>query len=79
MLQKKLIIADRLLMLVLNLFFVLKEDCGIYYQVQITMGQGFKMIAENGGESIVQDCNEAEFSVMPRSAIEIYKNHKCTH
>jgi chemotaxis response regulator CheB len=39
------------------------------------MGQGFKMIAENGGESIVQDC-EAEFSVMPRSAIEIYKNHK---
>jgi two-component system chemotaxis response regulator CheB len=40
------------------------------------MGQGFKMIAENGGESIVQDCEEAEFSVMPRSAIEIYKNHK---
>jgi two-component system chemotaxis response regulator CheB len=39
-------------------------------------GQGFKMIAENGGESIVQDCEEAEFSVMPRSAIEIYKNHK---
>jgi two-component system chemotaxis response regulator CheB len=34
------------------------------------------MIAENGGESIVQDCDEAEFSVMPRSAIEIYKNHK---
>jgi chemotaxis response regulator CheB len=33
------------------------------------------MIAENGGESIVQDC-EKEFSVMPRSAIEIYKNHK---
>jgi chemotaxis response regulator CheB len=32
------------------------------------------MIAENGGESIVQDCDE--FSVMPRSAIEIYKNHK---
>jgi hypothetical protein len=32
------------------------------------------MIAENGGESIVQDCDEAEFSVMPRS-VEIYKNH----
>jgi hypothetical protein len=77
MLQKKLIIADRLLMLVLNLFFVLKETVAeFYYQVQITMGQGFKMIAENGGESIVQDCDEAEFSVMPRSAIEIYKNHK---
>jgi hypothetical protein len=55
MLQKKLIIADRLLMLVLNLFFVLKETVAeFYYQVQITMGQGFKMIAENGGESIVQ-------------------------
>jgi two-component system chemotaxis response regulator CheB len=39
-------------------------------------GARFKMIAENGGESIVQDCDEAEFSVMPRSAIEIYKNHK---
>jgi hypothetical protein len=25
------------------------------------MGQGLKMIAENGGESIVQDCDEAEF------------------
>jgi hypothetical protein len=41
MLQKKLIIADRLLMLVLNLFFVLKETVAeFYYQVQITMGQG---------------------------------------
>jgi hypothetical protein len=39
-------------MLVLNLFLFLKNVAEFYYQVQITMGQGFKMIAENGGESI---------------------------
>jgi hypothetical protein len=35
------------------------------------------MIAENGGESIVQDCEEAEFSV---HAIEYeIRIIKCTH
>jgi hypothetical protein len=71
-------IADHLLMSVLNLFFVLKKTVVEFYcQEQIKTGQGFKMIAENGG--VVQDCNEAEFASMPRSAIEIYKNHEvCT-
>jgi two-component system chemotaxis response regulator CheB len=73
MLQKKLIIADRLLMLVLNLFFVLKETVAEFYQSANRWGKGFKMIAENGGESIVQDCEEAEFSVRQ---LNIYKNHK---
>jgi hypothetical protein len=57
MLQKKLIIADRLLMLVLNLFFVLKETVAEFIiRCKSRWGKGFKMIAENGGESIVQDC-----------------------
>jgi hypothetical protein len=38
-----------------------KDVAEFYYQVQITMGQGFKMIAENGGESIVQDCDDRIF------------------
>jgi two-component system chemotaxis response regulator CheB len=64
-------------MLVLNLFFVLKKRLwNFIIRCKSRWGKGFKMIAENGGESIVQDCDEAEFSVMPRSAIEIYKNHK---
>jgi two-component system chemotaxis response regulator CheB len=57
-------------------FLCLKRDCCGIIRCKSRWGKGFKMIAENGGESIVQDCDEAEFSVMPRSAIEIYKNHK---
>jgi hypothetical protein len=68
--------AADLLMLVLNLFFCFFKEtvAEFYYQVQIRWGKGFKMLKTV--ESIVQDCDEAEFSVMPRSAIEIYKNHK---
>jgi two-component system chemotaxis response regulator CheB len=61
--------------------FVLKENsCGILLSGANQDGaRGLKMIAENGGETIVQDCNEAEFASMPRAAIEIYKNHEvCT-
>jgi hypothetical protein len=42
------------------------------------MGQGLKMIAENGGESIVQDCDEAEFSVIVRQ-LRYIRIIKCTH
>jgi two-component system chemotaxis response regulator CheB len=64
-------------MLVLNLFLCFKRDCcGILLSGANHDGARFKKWFENGGESIVQDCDEAEFSVMPRSAIEIYKNHK---
>lgn len=56
---------------------VLKENCcGILLSGSNHDGaKGLKMIAENGGLTIVEDCNEAEFNVMPRSAIEIYKKH----
>lgn len=37
------------------------------------------MIAENGGETIVQDYHEAEFKSMPQAAIAISKKHTvCT-
>ncbi|WP_367769675.1 chemotaxis protein CheB [Flavobacterium sp. WC2421] len=60
---------------------VLKENCcGILLSGANQDGaKGLKIIAENRGETIVQDCNEAEFESMPRAAIEIYKNHTvCT-
>src|SRR5436190_23864693 len=37
--------------------------------------KGLKIIAENGGYTMVQDPSEAEYNMMPKSAIEIYKNH----
>lgn len=61
--------------------YVLKgRCCGILLSGANNDGAtGLKKIAENGGETIVQDCDEAEFTSMPRSAIEIYKNHTvCT-
>lgn len=61
--------------------FALKENCcGILLSGANQDGaMGLKMIAENGGKTIVQDCDEAEFASMPRAAIEICKKHKvCT-
>jgi two-component system chemotaxis response regulator CheB len=56
---------------------VLKENCcGILLSGSNKDGaEGLKQIAENGGFTIVQDCNEAEFDVMPKSAISIYNKH----
>jgi two-component system chemotaxis response regulator CheB len=57
---------------------VLKEKCsGILLSGSNHDGaRGLKLIAENGGKSIVQDCNEAEFDIMPKAAIQIYEYHK---
>lgn len=57
---------------------VLKEKCiGILLSGANNDGaKGLKLIAENGGTTIVQDCNEAEFDVMPKAAIQIYGHHK---
>lgn len=56
---------------------VLKDNCcGILLSGANQDGaRGLKMIAENGGETIVQDGDEAEFPAMPRAAIELYKKH----
>lgn len=57
---------------------VLKEDCcGILLSGSNKDGAiGLKRIAENGGFTIVQDLIEAEFNMMPKAAVEIYKNHQ---
>lgn len=57
--------------------YVLKKNCcGILLSGSNEDGAiGLKIIAENGGETIVQDCNEAEYASMPRAAMELYKNH----
>lgn len=57
--------------------YALKENCcGIILSGANQDGAfGLKIIAENGGETIVQNSNEAEFDTMPRAAIEIYKKH----
>ncbi|UQD56943.1 chemotaxis protein CheB [Flavobacterium sp. K5-23] len=57
--------------------YVLKEYCcGILLSGSNKDGaKGLKQIAENGGLTIVQDYNEAEFDVMPQSAISLYNNH----
>lgn len=60
---------------------VLKENCfGILLSGASQDGAvGLKLIAENGGQTIVQDSEEAEFASMPRAAIKIYKEHTvCT-
>ncbi|ESU28999.1 hypothetical protein FLJC2902T_10320 [Flavobacterium limnosediminis JC2902] len=56
---------------------VLKEKCcGILLSGSNHDGaKGLKKIADNGGKTIVQDPDEAEFAVMPKAAIEIYKKH----
>jgi two-component system, chemotaxis family, protein-glutamate methylesterase/glutaminase len=57
---------------------VLKEKCcGILLSGSSMDGaKGLKTIVENGGIGIVQDIKEAEFEVMPLSAINIYPDHK---
>ncbi|MES2240114.1 MAG: chemotaxis protein CheB [Bacteroidota bacterium] len=37
---------------------------------------GLKIMAENNGQTIIQDCNEAEFPMMPKAAKNIYNKHK---
>jgi two-component system chemotaxis response regulator CheB len=56
---------------------VLKGNCcGILLSGSSKDGaEGLKQIAENDGFTIVQDCSEAEFDVMPKSAISIYNDH----
>jgi two-component system chemotaxis response regulator CheB len=57
---------------------VLKDKCyGVLLSGSNHDGaKGLKFIAENGGITIVQDCNEAEFDIMPKAAIQIYEHHK---
>lgn len=56
---------------------VLKENCcGIILSGANQDGAiGLKAIGKNGGKTIVQDPNEAEFTAMPEAAIAKYKNH----
>jgi len=57
---------------------ILKVNCcGILLSGSNNDGaQGLKLIAENGGVTMVQDLTEAEFDMMPKAAVEIYKNHQ---
>lgn len=57
---------------------VLKEECcGILLSGANKDGAiGLKLIAENRGITFVQDIKEAEFEMMPKSAIEIYSDHE---
>jgi hypothetical protein len=41
--------------------FLLKKRLLFIIRCKSRWGKGFKMIAENGGESIVQDCDEGIF------------------
>jgi two-component system chemotaxis response regulator CheB len=57
---------------------LLKEKCyGILLSGSNQDGAiGLKIIAENNGKTIIQDCNEADFAIMPNSAKNIYNKHK---
>lgn len=57
---------------------VLKEECcGILLSGSNADGaNGLKRIAENKGITLVQDLIEAQFNVMPKAALEIYKDHQ---
>lgn len=57
---------------------VLKEKClGILLSGSNQDGaNGLKIMAENNGKTIIQDCSEAEFAIMPKSAKIIYNKHK---
>jgi two-component system chemotaxis response regulator CheB len=60
---------------------VLKENCfGILLSGNNEDGAiGLKTIVKNGGETIVQDYNEAAFPIMPQAAIKLCTNHTvCT-
>lgn len=56
---------------------VLKEKCcGILLSGSNQDGAiGLKIIAENNGKTYIQDCTEAEFAIMPKSAKTIYNKH----
>lgn len=57
---------------------ILEEKCcGILLSGSNNDGAiGLKIMAENNGITIIQDCNEAEFATMPKAAKNIYNNHK---
>ncbi|GGA80466.1 putative chemotaxis protein-glutamate methylesterase [Flavobacterium palustre] len=57
---------------------ILKEKCcGILLSGSNHDGaNGLKIIAENNGTTIIQDCNEAEFAMMPKAAKTIYNQHQ---
>jgi two-component system chemotaxis response regulator CheB len=56
---------------------VLKENCcGILLSGANKDGaQGLKIIAEGGGDTLVQDCSEAAYKIMPQAAIDLYNGH----
>jgi len=56
---------------------VLKDKCcGVLLSGSNHDGaNGLKIIAENGGKTIVHNLEEAKFNVMPKSAVGIYKKH----
>ncbi|HJS00160.1 MAG TPA: chemotaxis protein CheB [Flavobacterium sp.] len=57
---------------------LLKDKCcGILLSGSNQDGaNGLKIIAQNNGKTIIQDCSEAEFSVMPEAAKSISNQHK---
>lgn len=57
---------------------ILREKCfGILLSGSNHDGaNGLKMMAENNGITIIQDCTEAEFPMMPKAAKTIYNMHK---
>lgn len=56
---------------------ILKEKCfGILLSGSNQDGAiGLKIMAENNGKTILQDCNEAEFVIMPKAAKTICNKH----
>ncbi|KDN55012.1 chemotaxis protein CheB [Flavobacterium seoulense] len=57
---------------------LLKEKCcGILLSGSNHDGAiGLKIMAENNGKTIIQDCDEAEFAIMPKAAKNIYNKHQ---
>lgn len=57
---------------------ILKENCiGILLSGSNNDGaKGLKIMAEQNGKTIIQDCLEADFDSMPLAAKKIYKNHQ---
>lgn len=56
----------------------LKERCcGILLSGSNQDGAiGLKIMSQNNGLTIIQDCDEAEFAIMPKSAKTIWNKHK---
>lgn len=53
-----------------------EKCCGILLSGSNQDGaNGLKIMAENNGKTIIQDCNEAEFAIMPKAAKTIYNKH----